>query len=286
MPLVTAAIITYDRARYLPDAIESVLGQRFRDLELIVVDDGSTDDTADVVAPYLDRIRYVRQEHQGRAEARNAAVRHAQGELIAFCDSDDRWYPNRLERQLDALDGRPEVGMVHGQVELVDAALHPLPDETAAHRELFSAAHRGEVSYASYACNCRCLSSTILVRREVFDTVGLYDCELAIEDYDFYLRLLLDFEVLFLDGPPLALHRVHSENTTDYELGVGQIETAAKHLALLDERPDIPDARLARRNFHLMIARTWRVLGDRRRARAAALRALRLGAPQALRIAL
>jgi len=285
MPLVSAAIITHNRAHYLDDAITSVLDQTVDDLELIVVDDGSTDDTAEVVEPYLDRIRYIRCPHRGKAAARNTAVRLADGELFAFCDSDDRWYPDRLERQLDALERDGDVGMVHGHVDVVDERGHTLPDRTATGRAVFSAAHRRPATYASYASECRCLSSTILVRRTVFDTVGPYDSTLPIEDYDFYLRLVLEYPVLFLDGPALAQYRVHDDTTGDGVLGAGQIRTAEKHLALLETRPDIPDARLARRNFNLMIARSWRVLGDRRRARAAALRALVLGAPQALRLA-
>ncbi|HEY8030154.1 MAG TPA: glycosyltransferase [Gaiellaceae bacterium] len=286
MPLVSAAIITHNRARYLEDAITSVLGQTCRDVELIVVDDGSTDDTDAVVAPYLDRIRYVRQEQRGKAAARNAAVELAQGELIAFCDSDDAWYPDRLDRQLAAFEQSPEVGMVHGQVTVIDSAGCVLPDRTDAVRSEFGSAHRNGATYASYASDCRCLSSTILVRREVFETVGPYDCELPIEDYDFYLRVLLDFDMLFLDSAPLAKYRSHSDKTGEQELGSGQILTAQKHLAMLESRDDIPQARLARRNFNLMIARTWHVLGDRRRSRTAARRALRLGAPQALRLAL
>ena len=286
MPLISAAIITHNRARYLEEAIRSVLGQTCRDVELIVVDDGSTDGTDKLVAPYLDRIRYVRQEHGGKAAARNAAVRLAQSDLIAFCDSDDVWYPDRLERQLAALEQHPEVGMVHGHVTVIDSNGVELPDSTASGRAVFGAAHRNGASYASYASECRCLSSTILVRREVFDTVGFYDPELPIEDYDFYLRLLLDYELLFLDSEPLAKYRSHPSTTHDLDLGSGQILTAEKHLAMLETRDDIPQARLAQRNFHLMIARTWRALGDRREARIAALRALRLGAPQALRFTL
>lgn len=286
MPLVSAAIITHNRARYLEDAITSVLEQTCRDFELIVVDDGSTDDTDVVVAPYLDRIRYVRQEQRGKAAARNAAVQLAQGELIAFCDSDDAWYPDRLARQLTAFEQAPDVGMVHGHVTVIDSAGRVLPDRTAAVQSEFGSAHRNGATYASYASDCRCLSSTILVKREVFETVGPYDCELAIEDYDFYLRVLLEFDVLFLDSEPLAKYRSHSDKTGERELGSGQIQTAEKHLAMLDSRDDIPQAWLARRNFNLMIARTWHVLGDRPRSRAAALRALRLGAPQALRLAL
>jgi glycosyltransferase involved in cell wall biosynthesis len=285
MPLVSAAIITHNRAQYLEDAITSVLDQSFRDIELIVVDDGSTDETPAVVAPYLDRIRYVRLEHRGKAPARNTAVQLARGEFLAFCDSDDAWYPDRIERQLAAFREHPDVGMVHGHVTVIDEHGEVLPDRTDDIRSVFGSAHRGGASYASYALDCRCFSSTILVRRSVFDVVGLYDCDLTIEDYDFYLRLVLEFDVHFLDGAPLARYRTHDAKTSALDLGSGQIETAEKHLAFLDEHPDVADARRARRNFHLMIARTWRVLGDRRRARAAALRALRHGAPQALRFA-
>jgi len=286
VPLVSAAITTYNRSRYLRGAIESVLAQTVDDLEVIVVDDGSTDDTEAVVEPYLDRLRYVRQDNAGRAAARNTAVRAARGELIAFCDSDDRWCPDRLARQVSVLDVEADAGMVHGQVELIDANDRPLPVQTAAHRAVFAAAHRRPASYAGYALDCRCLSSTILVRRLVFDRIGLYDTGLPIEDYDFYLRLLLEFRIVFLDWPPLAQYRVHSEQIPTQQLGLGQIRTAQRHIELLDERDDVPQAQLARRNFELMIARSWRVLGDRPRARRAALRALRDGAPGALRYVL
>ena len=286
MPRLTAAIITHNRALYLPRAVESVLAQTYRDFEVVVVDDGSTDDTAAAVEPYLDRIRYVRREHEGKAAARNAAVELAQGDLLAFCDSDDCWYPDRIERQLPVLEQRPDAGMVHGHIALIDSDSRPLPKLTAEHRTLLSRAHRGGATYAGYAADCRCFSSTILLRRHVFDTVGLYDSELPIEDYDFYLRLVLDFPVAFMDDRPLAWYRVHDGQTPKQTLGAGQIQTAEKHLALLDERTDVPDARAARRNFNLMIARSWKALGDRRRARAAAFRALRLGAPAAVRAAI
>jgi glycosyltransferase involved in cell wall biosynthesis len=287
VPLVSAAIVTYNRAGYLGAAIESVLAQTFRNVEVLVVDDGSTDETEQVVAPYLDRVRYIRRENGGESAARNTAIAEAHGELLAFCDSDDRWYPDRLERQMPAIRRRPRVGLVHGQVELIDEAGNRLPEQNAAHRAIFSEAHRRPVSYAGYAWNCRCLSSATLFRRSVFDDIGGYDLALpAAADYDVYLRLVLaGYEVVFIDGAPLVEYRLHSEQSTPYNLGIGQILTAEKHLALLDERDDVPQARLARRNFNLMIARSWRVLGERQKARRAALRAFRLGAPKALRFA-
>jgi glycosyltransferase involved in cell wall biosynthesis len=285
VPLVSAAITTYNRARFLPEAIESVLAQTADDLEVIVVDDGSTDETESVVEPFRGRIRYIRQENRGRSAARNAAVAAAEGEFVAFCDSDDVWLPDRLERQLPTVLGRPSVAMVHGQVELIGADGATLPEETDAHRAVFSRAHAKPVTYAGYAWECRCLSSTILVRAAALREVGGYDAALLLDDYDLYLRLALAYEIVFLDGPPLARYRLHAGQMRPEELAIGQIQTARKHIALLDEHSEIADARRARRNFNLMLARSWRILGDRRQARAAAFRAFRLGAPQALRFA-
>jgi glycosyltransferase involved in cell wall biosynthesis len=286
VPRVTAAIVTYNRAGYLPAAIESVLDQTYADHELIVVDDGSTDGTEEAIAPYADRIRYVRQEHSGKAAARNRAVTLAEGDLLAFCDSDDCWVPDRLERQTAVLAARPHAGMVHGHIAMVDEQSRSLPKLSEDHRALLARAHRHGATYAGYAAECRCFSSTIVVRREVFEEVGLYDSELLIEDYDFYLRLVRAYPVEFMGGPALARYRVHDGQTPDEHLGMGQIQTASKHLALLARDPDVPDARAARRNFHLMIARSWKALGYRRRARASAMRALRLGHPRGLRVAL
>jgi hypothetical protein len=106
--------------------------------------------------------------------------------------------------------------------------------------------------------------------------VGLYDTALLLDDYDLYLRLALDSKVVFLEGGPMARYRHHEGQMTTYELTMGQIQTARKHLALLDERPDVPDAELARRNFLLMLARSYAVLGDQAASRRHLLRALRL----------
>jgi glycosyltransferase involved in cell wall biosynthesis len=284
MPLVTAAIPTYNRARYVGEAIESVLAQTYRDLDVLVVDDGSTDETPEVAGRYGDRIRYLRQENRGRSAARNAAVEAARGELIAFCDSDDRWLPDKVERQVAAL--RDGVGMVHGHIEAIDPEGRVLPEETEFHQRLFREAHRGGVTYAGYAWECRCFSSTVLIRAEAFERVGLYDTSLLLDDYDLYLRLALEYEILFLDERPLSQYRLHPEQMTAYELTTGQIQTAEKHLRILDRRDGVPDERRARRNFNLMLARSHRVLGDRRAARGPAVRAAALGAPKALRFLL
>ena len=274
---MTAAITTYNRARFLPGALESVFAQTYDGkVDVLVVDDGSTDETPDVLARYGDRIRVVRQENGGRSAARNAAVGEARGAYLSFLDSDDRWLPEKLARQVPALEADERVGMVHGHVDLVDEQDRPLPDETERHHRLFSAAHRNGVTYAGYAFDCRCFSSALTARVEAIRAVGLYDPSLLLDDYDVYLRLALDWTIMFQEGPAVALYRHHAGQMTTYELTMGQIQTARKHLALLDERDDVPDAELARRNFLLMLARSYAVLSDQASSRKYLREAIRL----------
>jgi glycosyltransferase involved in cell wall biosynthesis len=274
--LVTAAITAYNRAPQLDGALESVYAQTLGDHEVLVVDDGSTDDTPGVLARHGDRIRVVRQENRGRSGARNTAVREARGTYISFLDSDDRWLPDKLAREVPVLEADERVGMVHGHVEVIGPADEPLEDETARHRELFSAAHRNGVTYAGYAIDCRCFSSALTARVEAIRSVGMYDPALLLDDYDLYLRLALAWKIVFLEGSPVARYRHWPGQMTTYELTQGQIQTAEKHLALIDANPDIPDAQLARRNFLLMLARSHAVLGRQKESRRDLVRALRL----------
>jgi glycosyltransferase involved in cell wall biosynthesis len=141
LPLISVMIGVYNADRYLAEAIESVLAQNYRPLELIVVDDGSDDGSGGIARRYGDALIYAHQENAGNGSARNHAVRLASGELYAFLDADDRFVPGKLERQFAALDADPTLDMVFGHVqefvspELTDAqratvrppAAQPLP---------------------------------------------------------------------------------------------------------------------------------------------------------------
>ena len=218
----------------------------------------------------------VRQENLGRSGERNTAVREARTPFISFLDSDDRWRPDKLAREVPVLEADERVGMVHGHVDLIDDDGRLLPEQTARHHAQFDSAHRNGVTYAGYAFDCRCFSSALTARVEAIKQVGMYDPSLLLDDYDLYLRLALDWRVVFLPLPAVADYRHHPGQMTTYELTMGQIQTAEKHLRLLDERNDVPDARLARRNFLLMLARSWAVLGRQRESRRSLLQALRL----------
>src|SRR5512143_4014499 len=111
-PLVSVVMPVYNGARYLRQALESALNQTYRPLEIIVVDDGSTDETSAILAEFGSRIRAIRQKNPGSAAARNAALQAAHGEIIAFLDADDLWLPQKLEVQVAYLRAHPDVELV------------------------------------------------------------------------------------------------------------------------------------------------------------------------------
>src|ERR1700748_2633570 len=115
MPKVDVIIPAYNAARYLPTAIESVIAQSFEDWQIQLVDDGSTDTSSEVVAPFIERfcskLNYIRQPNQGLPAARNAAIRNSSAEFLALLDADDIWLPNRLAESLKSFENRPQVGL-------------------------------------------------------------------------------------------------------------------------------------------------------------------------------
>lgn len=184
MVQVSVIIPTYNRADMVGDAIQSVLDQTYGDWELIVVDDGSTDDTRAVVARFNDsRIRYIHQENRGLPAARNTGIRAAQGAYIAFLDSDDCFLPQKLAWQAAALDAGPDVGLVAGGYVETDAMLQPLRQVAPWH------AHPA-LSTPRWLQTCPFISSSVLVRRAWLERVGLFDEDMRyIEDWDLWLRL-------------------------------------------------------------------------------------------------
>ena len=123
-PKVSVIIPTYNRAEYLGEAIQSVFDQTFEDFEILIVDDGSTDDTQQLVLSFHDpRLRSFYQNNCGISAARNAAIRSADGEYIAFLDSDDVWLPELLESQVAVLDRRPEIGLVYARAATLKTSI-------------------------------------------------------------------------------------------------------------------------------------------------------------------
>ena len=180
--LVSIITATKNYARFLPEAIDSVLAQTFADWELIIVDDGSTDDTANVIAPFLydKRIRYIRSDQLGQSRAKNLGIAMSQCEFVAFLDADDAWEPTKLEKQLPLF--RDDVGVVFTRRSMMDETGTSLPPR------IETDPPRGRVLNELFVQNFVCFSSAI-VRRSLFDQIGRFDesLDLAI-DYDLWLR--------------------------------------------------------------------------------------------------
>ena len=205
MPRVSVTIPTFNCARYLPRALDTVLSQTYTDYEIIVVDDGSTDGTRDVVAQFGDRVRYLYQANQGLSSARNLALAHASGEFIAYLDADDMWYPNRLERQVAFLDAHTECGLVHSDFTIIDDT------DAVIHHRLNLETRR---KYPEGYCMLDLLQRshiqvpTVLERRTCFDRVGRFDERLkTAQDYLHWIRIAMDGMAIGYIAETLAMYR-------------------------------------------------------------------------------
>ncbi len=202
-PAVSVVMAAKNYARFLPDAIESVRSQTFADWELVIVDDGSTDETPAAVKPYLSdaRVRYVRSDRLGQSRAKNLGLRLSRGKFVAFLDADDAWMPTKLEKQLAAF--RPGVGVVFCGRELMDESGAAIPRPPA------PPPPTGHVLDAMFVQNFVCFSSA-MVRRSVFDHVGAFDpgLDLAI-DYDLWLRVARHYEFEYVPEPLVRYRTGH-----------------------------------------------------------------------------
>src|SRR5262245_59872905 len=209
MPAVSVIIPTFNRSRWLPEAVDSVLRQIFADFELVVVDDGSTDDTADVIAAMTDRrIRYLRRPHRGISSALNAGIREARGRFVARLDSDDLWTPDLLATLVPILEQEPAVAAAYGKGQAIDrdgrvlASVHGgpgrFPDDTLR-------------SLVFDDCTCHI---ALVARRASLEEAGLYDERLAAnEDWGMWLRVARRHPFVFVDRI-LAGIRWHDDNLT------------------------------------------------------------------------
>lgn len=205
--LVSVIIPNYNYARFLREAIDGVLNQTHPNVEIIVVDDGSTDESRDVLESYGTRIDTIFQKNEGVSSARNNGVRASRGEFVAFLDADDSWRREKLERQVQRFAREPELGLVHVGVRDIDADGNVLEErlnggEGRISDELLMLTDRGVQGGGSGS----------MLRRSVFDELGGFDTRLSTSaDWDLYYRVSNSFAIGFV---PEALlnYRVHGSN--------------------------------------------------------------------------
>jgi len=203
-PRVSVVIPTYNRAALLAEAIASVLSQGFSGTELIVVDDGSTDETGALLASFGDRVTVIRQEHRGVSGARNRGIEAAGADLVAFLDSDDYWLAGKLAAQAAFFEAHP--GALVCQTEEVWIRNGRRVNPRLRHRK------EGGMIFERSLELCLVSPSAVMVRKALFDRVGRFDEVLpACEDYDLWLRVTCRFPVHLIDRPLIVKRGGHSD---------------------------------------------------------------------------
>lgn len=235
LPLVSVVIPTHNRADLLPQAIDSVLSQDYPHVEIIVVDDGSTDDTAQIMQCYKPPVRYIQQANQGAAAARNRGIREASGEFIAFLDSDDWFLPGKLSLQAHYLLEHPQIGLVYSAYDVIDEnrdlRWHVMPD-------LITGPH----AYLDLLWRCMVgpiTMPTVMLRRAIFDHITPFDETMRLaEDLDLWCRIARDYPIALLPES-LSMVRIHYSSLTRRVNPADKLETWRKIVgkAFADDYP-------------------------------------------------
>ncbi len=195
---VDVIIPAFNAARYLSFALESVGAQTFDDWHIVLVNDGSTDKTDEVIAPFLDRfgpkITYIKQDNRGLPASRNTAMRSSASKFIALLDADDIWMPCRLSESLAVFAAAPKVGLTYGLITLVD------PEGRISRTWTGNRGHaEGQIASQIYMRKIELPCPTITFRRRCVDEIGFFDETMrATEDRDLWLRIALQYEVAFI----------------------------------------------------------------------------------------
>ncbi|SNC74370.1 Glycosyltransferase involved in cell wall bisynthesis [Marinobacter sp. es.048] len=269
MATVSVVTPTYNRARFLPDAVASVLAQTYADLELIVVDDGSVDNTRKVLEPFLSdgRVRYFYQENQGQSHARNHAIEQATGDFIAFLDSDDLWAPYKLKKQLAILKANPDVDVIHGDEAMIDEQGSVISLENMKR-------YSGYITRYLLADNSVSIA-TVLVRRRCFDEMGGFDTSMGVaDDYELWLRFsaryLFHYEPCIVASYRVMADQISSDKRRRFAANEKIIRTfLARHGEVLSVR----DRRWGLARFFCRKARYFASVGERYVATGAVARA-------------
>lgn len=211
LPSVSVIIPVYNHGRYLADAINSVLAQDYQDWEIVIVDDGSTDDTPIIVSRYAnDQVRYVFQENKGQAAARNTGIKNSHGRYLAFLDADDWFLPDKLQLQVPVLEAHPDLCMVSSGWLFVDEQGNTL-------EEVRPWESCPSLDVEAWLLGCPFVVHGVLVRREAIDQAGLFDESqslVGVEDWDLFLRIAATGQPMEWVRQITCKYRMHQENMT------------------------------------------------------------------------
>lgn len=217
---ISVVIPTCNRAPLISRALDSVLAQTRPVLEIIVVDDGSTDGSAELVRSHYPEVKLLRQANHGVSHARNTGIRAAAGDWIAFLDSDDAWLPEKVARQCDALGRQPGLRIVHCNEIWIRRGVRI--NQKQRHRK-----YGGHI-FTRCLPICAVSPSAALIHRSIFDAVGLFDESLpACEDYDMWLRICSRYPVLYLDEQLIIKYGGHADQLSQRYWGMDRFRIQA-----------------------------------------------------------
>lgn len=206
-PLVSVVVPVFNAGKFLRNTLESILCQTYRPIEIITVDDGSTDSSPDILREYADRIHCIHQENQGVGVARNVGVEHSVGSYVAFCDADDIWFPGKLKSQMEIVNRHSGIGVVGGFMEHIDELGRTLK---SCHRALKLYDKPMKLHQALLMeGNMICLS-TALIRKDVFSSIGGFQAgrqDIKAEDFDLWIRLSRKTE-FYLSSQYMGQYRI------------------------------------------------------------------------------
>ncbi len=252
-PKVSVIIPTYNRQKFIGAAIQSVLDQTFQDFELIVIDDGSTDQTVDVIRAFSsDKIRYFYQSNRGRSNSRNHALNLAQGQYIAFLDSDDLYLSGKLELQVGYMDAHPEFGMIYTAAYCIDG-------DGVLLNSVYEAVVSGWIyKEIAFFVPVTITLPTVMVRREIFDKVGGFDEAMErFEDTDMWRRISRRYQIGALHERTCHL-RTHLDNALAAQ-SPDRILTALDYYVNKIQKEDSDVGNILRRKG---IAKLYRYYGE------------------------
>ncbi|NOY76732.1 MAG: glycosyltransferase [Calditrichaeota bacterium] len=251
MPEVSVIIPTFNRAAWIANAVDSVLKQTFRDFELLVVDDGSTDDTLEILERFGSSITFVAQPNRGVSSARNTGIGLASGKYLCFLDSDDLWKPRKLEIQLAAMSHYSEYKISY-------------TDEIWIRNGRWANPKKRHQKYSGWIFPhllplCLISPSSVMIERSVFDEVGLFDESLpAGEDYDLWLRIGSRYPILFIPEKVIVKHGGHPDQLSQKYWGLDRFRVRSILKVLESGKLSSENERAARE----MLVKKCRILAN------------------------
>jgi len=268
-PLVSVIIPTYNHGKYIESAIKSVIAQEYANKEIIVVDDGSVDNTCDVVAKYHDIVKYHYQDNMGESAARNHGLSIANGEYFAFLDADDMWLPNKLTKQLEVFRKKDSIGMVGcGGYDIDESGIIISPawirENYSSRDNMLEALSIHQIIPGS--------SSGVLIKANCFKKVGYFNVELKYgPDWDMWLRIAAHYDIYFVSEPLVLIRKGSSVVSKGNMTCIGQLSNIVnkeeKHVkTVIDQNIKGKTKRRAYANLYFRTGSYYLTYGYRGRA--------------------